>query len=80
MFQHTKLKDKIEEAWEAYQKEAPDDQKRRKTLFEIRNKVAQKLYATETAAVKKEVEERRQEMMSDKEAEDVVERNKSFQR
>jgi hypothetical protein len=79
MFQHTKLKDKIEEAWEAYQNEVPEDQERRKTKFEIRNKVAQKLYAIETPAVKKEVEKQRQEMMSNKKTDDLDGRNKEFQ-
>ena len=79
MFQHTKLKDKIDDAWNEHLIEVPEDQKNPKKLFGIRNKVAQKMYATETSDVKKEVELRRREMMSDKETEDFVEKNKSFQ-
>lgn len=79
MFQHTKLKDKIDDAWNEHLIEVPEDQKNPKKLFGIRNKVAQKMYATETSDVKKEVKLRRREMMSDKETEDFIEKNKSFQ-
>jgi hypothetical protein len=61
-------------------KGVPEGEKPQKTLFEIRNKLAQKLYASETAAVKEEVEEHRKYMMSGgKQTSDVLERNKIFQ-
>ena len=46
-FQYTKLKEKIDEAWQQYLSEVPEGQKPEKTLFEIRNKVAQRLYQAE---------------------------------
>lgn len=79
-FQSTKLKKKIEDAWQECLKGVPEGEKPQKTLFEIRNKLAQKLYASETAAVKEEVEEHRKYMMSGgKQTSDVLERNKIFQ-
>jgi hypothetical protein len=78
-FQHTKLKDKIDDAWREYSNEFPKGQKPKKTLFEIRNKLAQKLYEAETPAVKQEVEEHRKEMACSNEDSDLDKRNKSFQ-
>lgn len=79
-FQHTKLKEKIDEAWQRYLSEVPEGQKPKKTLFEIRNKLAQQLYKAETAEVKHEVEEHRKIMRANKEASDFSEGNRSFQR
>jgi hypothetical protein len=42
-----KLKEKIDEAWQQYLSEVPEGQKPKKTLFEIRNKLAQQLYKAE---------------------------------
>ena len=80
MFQHTKLKGKIDAAWTQYLGKVPEGQKPQKTLFEIRNKVAQQLYQAETAEVKQEVEEHRKKMAANKEVSDVSERNASLQR
>jgi hypothetical protein len=79
-YQNTKLKPAIDDAWDEYLKEAPDGVKPQKTKFEIRNYVARKLFTKETTAVKQEVEEHRQKMMSGEETSDVVKRNESFQR
>ncbi|KAH9955191.1 hypothetical protein BGW80DRAFT_1566314 [Lactifluus volemus] len=78
-FQNTKLKEKIDKAWQQYLSEVPEGQKPEKTLFEIRNKLAQQLYEAETAEVKREVEEHRKSMRVNKEASDLAERNRSFQ-
>ncbi|KIL55029.1 hypothetical protein M378DRAFT_18307 [Amanita muscaria Koide BX008] len=79
-FQHTKLKEKIDEAWQKYLSEVPEGQKPEKSLFEIRNKLAQTLYEAETAEVRQEVEEHRKNMRSSNEVtSDVAARNKSFQ-
>jgi hypothetical protein len=79
-FQNTKLKGKIDNAWQEYLSEVPEGKKPKKTKFEIRNKLAQKLYAAETDVVKAEVEEHRKTMKNNKEMLDLVERNGSFQR
>jgi hypothetical protein len=79
-FQHTRLKEKVDKAWEQYLSEVPEGQKPEKTLFEIRNKLAQQLYEAETAEVKQEVEEYRKSMRVNKEVTDLTERNRSFQR
>ncbi|KAI0245466.1 hypothetical protein BJV78DRAFT_1287779 [Lactifluus subvellereus] len=80
-FQNTKLKEKIDEAWETYLSEVPEGQKPEKMLFEIRNKLAQQLYEAETAEVRWEVEEHRQKMRNSETSDDsdLAARNKSFQ-
>ena len=83
-FQKTKLKGKIDEAWKQYLSEVPKSQKPEKTLFEIRNKLAQQLYEGETAEVKREVEEHRKRSLradndSDADTPDLAKRNRSFQ-
>jgi hypothetical protein len=82
-FQHTKLKEKVDEAWQQYLSEVPEGQKPEKTLFEIRNKLAQQLYKAETAEVKQAVEEHRKQMKDRKDVPDLanLERNnRSLQR
>jgi hypothetical protein len=76
-FQHTKLKDKIDDAWQQHLSEVPEGEKSEKTLFEIRNKLAQKLYAAETAEVKEEVEGHRKAMRDNNV--DLDNANKAFQ-
>jgi hypothetical protein len=78
-FQNTTLKEKINDAWQQYLSEVPEGQKPEKTLFEIRNKLAQQLYEAETAEVKWEVEDHCKSMKIDKEVSDLTERNRSFQ-
>jgi len=51
-FQNTKLKEKIDEAWQQYLSEVPEGQKLQKMLFKIWNRLAQELYKAETAEVK----------------------------
>ena len=77
-FQYTKLKEKIDEAWQQYLSEVPEGQKSEKTLFEIRNKVAQWLYQAETAEVKQEVEKHGKKARAN-EVSDLAERNRSWQ-
>lgn len=77
-FQDTKLKQNIEDAWQAYTQDVPEGEKPKKTLFEIRNKVAQSLYANETPEIKQEVEEHRQRMRDSKSV--LINRNQVFQR
>jgi len=60
-------------------KGVPEGQKPEKTLFEIRNRLARELYEAETAAVKQEVEEHRQNMRGNKEISNLAERNALFQ-
>jgi hypothetical protein len=72
-FQNTKLKPEIDDAWQEYLNEVPEGVKPEKTKFEIRNHVARKLFAAETATVKQEVEEHRQKMMSRNATSDLVE-------
>ena len=78
-FQDTKLKELIDDAWQEHLSEVPDAEKR-KTKFEIRNRVAQKMYEKETDEVKKEVEEHRLKMRDSSSDVDTVDRNKNFQR
>jgi len=64
--------------------EVPEGQKLEKTLFEIRNKLAQQLYEGETAEVKREVEEHRKKSLRadnnlDADTPDLAKRNRSFQ-
>lgn len=77
-YQNTKLKQPIKDAWQEYLKGVPEGQKQEKTLFEIRNKLAQKLYNEESAEVKQEVEEHQKKMRESKSASEV-EQNRSFQ-
>lgn len=75
-YQNTKLKDKIDDAWQEYLSTVPTGQKPKKTIFEIRNKVAQEQYRAEEADVKQEVEKHREEMKYGTGTTD----NKKFQR
>jgi hypothetical protein len=77
LFQDTKLKASIEDAWKHHTLELPKGGKSAKTRFEIRNRVAQKLYQKETDDVKQKVEEHRLNMRS---IGDVTSRNQTFQR
>lgn len=79
-FQNTKLKKEIDDAWKQYLQDVPEGEQPKKTRFEIRNKLARKLYAAETAKVKAEVEEHRKVMREGNETSDLVARNASFQR
>lgn len=65
-YQHTKLKPKIDNAWKEYLEGVPEDKKPEKTLFEIRNKLVQKLYEEESDKVKQEVEAHRNIMKDTK--------------
>ena len=78
LFQHTTLKEKIDDAWQQYLHKVPKGKKPEKTLFEIRNKLTQKLYAAETDAIKQEVEEHRKKMKDNNDM-SPDDRNKSFQ-
>lgn len=79
-FQNTKLKEKIDDAWKKYLSKVPEDGKPEKTLFEIRNKVAQEQYEAESADVKQEVEEYRKRAKHNTGTTDLIERNECFQR
>jgi hypothetical protein len=79
-FQDTKLKQDIDDAWQDYIKEVPEGENPDKTQFEVRNKVARRLYEDETLEVKQEVEEHRQKMREKKSAPDIVDRSRAFQR
>jgi hypothetical protein len=78
-FYNTKLRPKVEEAWNEYLKQVPEGQKPKKTLFEIRNQVVRELYENETDEVKQEVEEHRKQMKAGKRGSDTAENNKAFQ-
>jgi hypothetical protein len=78
-FQETKLKNYIDDAWQEHLNEVPAGEKPTKTLFEVRNRVAQKMYEKETPQVKQEVEEHRLKMRDSPGAMDTVSRNKAFQ-
>lgn len=81
LFQNTKLKEKIDKAWREYLSSVPEGQKPKKTLFEIRNKVAQESYKAETPEVKRQVEEYRKSKEATRtDASDLAERNTTFQR
>jgi hypothetical protein len=75
----TTLKEKVEKAWQEYVSTVPEGQAPKKTLFEIRNRVAQEAYNAEEAIVKEEVEEHRQAMKSTSKKPNGGDRNKSFQ-
>jgi hypothetical protein len=63
LFQETTLKDSIEDAWKYYMLELPEGGKPEKTKFEVRNRVAQRLYPQQTDEVKEQVEKHRQDMV-----------------
>ena len=76
-----KLKHKVDEAWNQYLSDVPKGQKPEKTLFEIRNKVAQRQYEAKNAEVKLEIEEYHEKMklMKVNNPSNPFERNWSFQ-
>lgn len=75
----SRLKEKVNDAWQEYLSTVPEGQRPEKTLFEIRNKLAQKLYEAEAAEVKQEVEEHRQKMKNGEDIDDT-DRNRKFQK
>jgi hypothetical protein len=75
----SKLRPIVEEAWEEYLSEFPEGEKPKKTLFEFRNQLVQKLYEDETDDIKQEVEEHRQMMKAGKTSPDVDEKNMALQ-
>ena len=77
-YQGSRLKEKINNVWQEYLSTVPEGQKPEKTLFEIRNKVAQRLYEAEAAKIKQQVEEHRQKMKRGEDADDT-DRNRRFQ-
>jgi hypothetical protein len=79
-FQTDRLKEPIDDAWEDYIKGVPDGEAPKKTQFEVRNKVAQRLYEDETPEIKQEVEEHRQKMKEDGSITDIDNPNQAFQR
>jgi ketol-acid reductoisomerase len=78
-YRDLKLKPMIKNAWHDYLKDIPEGEQPKKMLFEVRNKLAQKLYEEETDEVKQEVEEHRLKMR-DVCTPDVDDQNKAFQR
>ena len=78
-FQHTKLKQKIQDAWQDYRKGIPNGEKLEKTLFEIRNKLAREMYEEESTEVKREVEKHRRMMRESQVASDA-EKNAAYQK
>ena len=78
-YQNTKLKDKIENAWQEYLSTVPEGQKLRKMLFEIRNRVAQEEYKVKEGVIKQEVEEDRQMMKHTPKTSNRRDKNKNFQ-
>jgi hypothetical protein len=78
-YQNTTLKEKIENAWQDYLNTVPGGQKPEKTLFEIRNRVAQEMYKAEGASVKEDVEKHRQTMKHRTKTPNELDKNKSFQ-